>query len=723
MKYLATHSETRRLLKESTVEKWCIIATHYFWMSGSSLQHNMKGCLANLCWQLIRTEKARADQLLETTLRLAPSPDLSEILHQRFAALPSKRYLEDWSARELESFLQYLVNIPTTKVCIFLDGLDEYNQSVNLGEIMSLITRITQKSKVKVCVSSRPELSLESSLTKHPHMQIHDFTRTDVIALAKSRFRTVVAESGLSQITDNDTACLADSIATAAEGVFIWALLAVENIAEGMYMTDDVSTLCNTLSAMPEALQDCYDITMRRVRNKSGPVDAWVQNLFTMPIEIWTSFNIMFLSVGALQLSKEHSKITSYTLAQWLRDSEYLRRQIHTQSAGLLQSPSWPSITQLHELISKHRDVKLGCIIETLIPGFRPMKNPVHLDAMNHATITTPVDLLRYIDHDEGLRRCLTATIRPVHRTVHDFFHTRASSALNQIRTLEFCQLIDQSLVLPILFSGATKSHACCVYPQKLDPAFLSDVSGWARNTLAALSRRDIGLPLKPVFDAVACFVHSSTLRLPGMGKVAAQDVVRVGAGCFAFRGMTTDTAGFVHMIGLNLMCDSNFLTGCEASLYYKGYLLNCYLTGPPDGPSRIEIRDSWAKILSMLASGADMLTPQVLTNKYEVEILSPLSRCFVYLLRCLAYETAGIDHFETLLHGLHAKLRDKVGETSGKHQANDYAHSKPNVESDIEICFDYDCPELKMRLSVNNFYRFVTDLFQAKCTKDCQYL
>lgn len=236
MKYVAGHPETRRVCDSST-DTPCTFLAHYFWMSGSTIQSNMKGCLSSLCWQLVRTQTNTIERLIQPSSGLGPASRRLPSLPADLAALPHKSHLEDWSVRESESCLCFLLQACPGKVYMFLDGLDEFNQNRNLGDILSLLTRITQSPNVKLCISSRPELPLETSLARHPMMRIHDFTRKDVFDIAASRLSVAVTEIGWHQITLENTLTLACEIASHAEGVFIWALLAIESTIDGLYMT------------------------------------------------------------------------------------------------------------------------------------------------------------------------------------------------------------------------------------------------------------------------------------------------------------------------------------------------------------------------------------------------------------------------------------------------------------------------------------------------------
>lgn len=88
---------------------------------------------------------------------------------------------DDWSISRLKEAFAKLCEqrIVKMKVCIFLDGLDEYEGDYELiAEFFHEIT--TSSPNIKICVSSRPLLVFEDIFSGLPSLRLQDLTFQDI---------------------------------------------------------------------------------------------------------------------------------------------------------------------------------------------------------------------------------------------------------------------------------------------------------------------------------------------------------------------------------------------------------------------------------------------------------------------------------------------------------------------------------------------------------------
>jgi len=205
MKFLANHKQTSAMLQRRFQVHDVCIMQFYFWLHGTELQRSLRGCLCTIFNQL-----------------LVGNPELAKYLLQGNASITRKRSVDDWSLSELRSVVFAALKSTPGGFAIFLDGLDEFDSSSHSRELLDIVHGLANTGNVKVCVSSRPEASLEASLAHLPRMQLHYLTFDDMVATARNRLTLELQNADRPSLSGNSVAKLAQLIANKAEGVFLW---------------------------------------------------------------------------------------------------------------------------------------------------------------------------------------------------------------------------------------------------------------------------------------------------------------------------------------------------------------------------------------------------------------------------------------------------------------------------------------------------------------------
>ena len=122
------------------------------------------------------------------------------------------------------------------KYCFFIDGLDEYQETDNglRGELAESILGLARLSAVKLVVSNRPEPAFKLRFTHCPSMELHDFTRRDIAAYVDAEIRRRALPQVLSSAETDELNSLCDEVIWKAEGVFLWVIIAVASILNGI---------------------------------------------------------------------------------------------------------------------------------------------------------------------------------------------------------------------------------------------------------------------------------------------------------------------------------------------------------------------------------------------------------------------------------------------------------------------------------------------------------
>ena len=143
------------------------------------------------------------------------------------------------------------------RFCFFVDGLDEY--SGNADQLVELVNVLRALKQVKICVSSRPWLEFERAYGKSETTKLlmEDFNHRDISTYVNNVFDNDDDYQELQDIETSGSA-LVEEIVTAANGVFLWVVLVVRSLQEGLREGDGIERLRNRLRDLPTDLGDLF---------------------------------------------------------------------------------------------------------------------------------------------------------------------------------------------------------------------------------------------------------------------------------------------------------------------------------------------------------------------------------------------------------------------------------------------------------------------------------
>jgi hypothetical protein len=159
----------------------------------------------------------------------------------------------------LEAFrrVHHLLNSQKVKFCFFLDGLDEFHGQPR--DIIQLVNTLKQSENLKACVSSRPWNEFEASFgDQNPwKLHIHELTRNDIKLYVED---TLAKNADFKALQEADGKCpdLVADIVDAAQGVFLWVVLVVRSLLDGLTNADRVSDLMKRFNEMPQSLDEFF---------------------------------------------------------------------------------------------------------------------------------------------------------------------------------------------------------------------------------------------------------------------------------------------------------------------------------------------------------------------------------------------------------------------------------------------------------------------------------
>jgi hypothetical protein len=324
MRYIFDHEHTQKALSSWAADRPLIIASFFFWNSGTDIQMSNEGLLRTLIYQMLEKR-----------------PDLSSIAFPHrveVGILFGQRVLEKnpWSWEELlKAFRVILQNITeTSSVMFFIDGLDEFKgvSSDLIDFITSLIVPHT-----KICASSRPWIAFEDAFNHRPHLRLEDLTYDDIKHYVTTKMTGNAGYEVLRQLDPDYSAQLIENVCTKSEGVFLWVFLVTRSLLEGLSEGERLSDLQARLDSLPSDLEDLFWGILRKLDTFHF---TRASQLFQLVRSSLTPLTLLDMSYADEDDSDFALKMSSGTLSkqQAISRAELMRRRISACCKGLLEA-------------------------------------------------------------------------------------------------------------------------------------------------------------------------------------------------------------------------------------------------------------------------------------------------------------------------------------------------------------------------------------------------
>ncbi|KAI8258561.1 hypothetical protein K4K56_007022 [Colletotrichum sp. SAR 10_98] len=240
----------------------------------------------------------------------------------------TKELLETWAAEQMP-----------LRMCLFIDGLDEYDS--NHGELCEVLLDMAKSPHVKICLSSRRWPVFERSFGQHGQesLDIHELTRDDIRKFVNDQLQTDprwTAET--SEGITLAKAELVNRIITQADGVFLWAFFVTRSLREGFSNGEMVEDLARRFSQLPSDLDQLFQHMLDSVdpadhRTMAGTLQGAVHALEPLHIDLYHQLEKELQGRhSVLQSSEQLGSVQSIALRR-----EQTVRNINQKTKGLLK--------------------------------------------------------------------------------------------------------------------------------------------------------------------------------------------------------------------------------------------------------------------------------------------------------------------------------------------------------------------------------------------------
>ncbi|KAE9367094.1 hypothetical protein N431DRAFT_304052, partial [Stipitochalara longipes BDJ] len=247
MRYICDNPQTTTLLKEWAHPKLIIIATHFFWSSGTPDQRSYTGLLRALIFKILQQ---RRDLIPEVFPR-----EWNKRRNYPLEAIKNLMSIS-WTLSKLRRVFKRIFEKSgdDTRFCLFIDGLDEYDGDPN--DIIDLFMQMP--SKAKVCLSSRPLHDFATAFKSSSGLRLQDLTFGDIKQYVDDELGANAQMKELQFQHPEEGSKLVLEIVNKADGVFLWVKLVVLSLIRGLRNSDQISDLQRRLWLLPPSLEDLF---------------------------------------------------------------------------------------------------------------------------------------------------------------------------------------------------------------------------------------------------------------------------------------------------------------------------------------------------------------------------------------------------------------------------------------------------------------------------------
>ncbi|KAG7287394.1 hypothetical protein NEMBOFW57_006905 [Staphylotrichum longicolle] len=322
MKFLCHNPATMHHLRSWAGGKKLVVASFFFWNAGTQLQKSQEGLLRSLLFEILRK-----------------CPEL--IPHVKHCFESDTHFADAyWSVEDLLEMYRTLVSLEfPIKFCLFIDGLDEFSEeNKSHVDLIATLRSLEHSSDIKLCVSSRPWTVFDDEFRRDSKwlLKLEDLTYSDILQYVADKlnshpqFRTLGAR-------DPDYNSLIELVVKRAQGVFLWVVLVVRDLQEGLTHHDSISNLESWLLQFPPDLEEFFQHLIDSIPPRYRPHASWTFKVATMaeqPLPLVFYSFLDDLQDGMLPLEPLQQQMSAQDI---LHRQDQMRRRLDGRTKGLLE--------------------------------------------------------------------------------------------------------------------------------------------------------------------------------------------------------------------------------------------------------------------------------------------------------------------------------------------------------------------------------------------------
>lgn len=262
MKFICNHPQTKRELGKWSGKKTLVFASFFFWKPGSSMQKSLLGLVRSLLYRVLY-------QCPESIQDIFPQYwDNSQYSHW---STPPAIHIENKEIFDgFHGLLQNTKVFENHRFCFFVDGLDEFQEAFRTYP--DLVASLHDWVKVscghlKLCVSSRELPTFLDGFAVDQRIRLQDLTIGDIHSLAQQSLTQSKHFLNMQKEVPAKSLDLITKITDKSDGVFLWVILTLKTLREGLESRDSLDEIFRKLDAIPQELEEFFSFIMESVPN------------------------------------------------------------------------------------------------------------------------------------------------------------------------------------------------------------------------------------------------------------------------------------------------------------------------------------------------------------------------------------------------------------------------------------------------------------------------
>jgi hypothetical protein len=364
MKFISEDPRTKTALEVWASGKELFLSSFYFWCSGTEIQMSLAGFMRTLLHDALK----QLPYLVSTVF--SERWEIFVVLGDLVA------WEEPWTMAEIFRALKILVQetTKTTKMAFIIDGLDEFhgNYSEQIELINLLQSFLGSNNDVKICVSSRPWNIFEDAFKSRPSLRLEDLTFPDIQHYVTSHLSSNPGFAALQRLDSGYASKLIHNVTTKASGVFLWVILVVGSLLEGLTNGERLLELQQRLDSLPADLESLFWKILNSVDFERASQLLQIVKVAKSPL------TLLELSFADEEDPEFLLKIPTAPLTDEQKTSRavIMRRRLNGCCKGLLEAEPYPEseIGYLHRTV---RDfIQRPDIWKKLAEGTKSSFNP-----------------------------------------------------------------------------------------------------------------------------------------------------------------------------------------------------------------------------------------------------------------------------------------------------------------------------------------------------------
>lgn len=335
MKLLVRHERVREELRHWAGTSTLLFGHFFFWRAGGDKQNSLEGLFRSMLFETLSKNPEMLQHVFPEAYRKISRSMQNDCIEELY-------FRQD----ELKNAFSRLVKLSVpddSKLCLFIDGLDEYgddkNDKQHHEDLAHHLLQWGASENVKLLVSSRPEREFTKAFSDPHHViTLHHHTKRDIRQYARQSLKRHQDYTRISTHAQR----LTEEVVTRAEGVFVWARFAISTICQatrdGFY---ELEELLDELKQLPDEMDDIYMTILRRHKSKTQQKRAMIllQAVSMSSKVAWRLHPLTVLHIDRwhepdFPFRCDREEWTAETFSQKLNQA---KSRIHSLSGGLIE--------------------------------------------------------------------------------------------------------------------------------------------------------------------------------------------------------------------------------------------------------------------------------------------------------------------------------------------------------------------------------------------------